>query len=186
MPVIRQIPSQPTDVLIAGQEMRSHAMLSKLNLGFEPMAIVGPPIQSLVISGSRDNPGEQLLVERMRPRSATHWDNTGSLVYNNSVISTPCGALIPVFGVQRFMDKPFAANLFTITGVTRDNVGAILGSCEVYAFDRWSMEMVGSTVSDGSGNYSIVVPSNRWHFIVSYLDGAPDKAGTTSRELTPS
>lgn len=70
--------------------------------------------------------------------------------------------------------------LFRIVGVTQDSAGAALGNCVVNLFRTRDNLFIGSTISDGSGNYGIVtkaLPQEQF-FVEAYLIGAPDRAGT--------
>ena len=73
---------------------------------------------------------------------------------------------------------------FSITGVTRDSTGSALGSCTVDLFQTGGDIFVGSTTSDGSGNFTIVTPNNAGTFyLVAYKAGSPDVAGTSVNTL---
>ena len=52
-----------------------------------------------------------------------------------------------------------------IIGVTRDNAGVPLGSCQVDLFLHGANTYVQSTVSDLGGNYLFVVPSNGPYYV---------------------
>lgn len=79
-----------------------------------------------------------------------------------------------------------ADQYFSITGVTRDSTGAVLGLVTVYLF-----EMVGGTplltkqvISDASGNYTFTVGDpTRSYWTVTYKAGAPDVAGASVNTL---
>ncbi len=82
------------------------------------------------------------------------------------------------------------AQLYTISGVTRDSTGATLDSCVVDIFDTVTNNFLATTVSDTNGNYSIGVngsPAARF-YAVAYKAGSPDVEGTTVNTLvsTPS
>jgi hypothetical protein len=70
-----------------------------------------------------------------------------------------------------------------ITGVTRDNTGAPLGGVTVDAFDTLTDTKKATTISDAFGNYIIYVPTVSPHYLVGYLAGSPDLAGTTQNIL---
>lgn len=75
---------------------------------------------------------------------------------------------------------------FKIVGITRDNTGAILGSCRVELMRTGGDTFVTETTSDGSGNFTLVTPNNSGTFyLVAYKVGSPDVAGTTVNTLTP-
>lgn len=75
------------------------------------------------------------------------------------------------------------AHLYLIAGITRDNTGVPLGLCVVKAYRTVDDVFVAQTLSDGTGNYTISVPSQAAHYLVAYLVGAPDVAGTTVNTL---
>ena len=43
---------------------------------------------------------------------------------------------------------------------------------------------IATTVSDGSGNFTLLPPVSGPYYLVAYLAGAPDVAGTTVNTLT--
>ncbi len=84
--------------------------------------------------------------------------------------------------------KPFRSQSFsdvakTITGVTKDSTGAALGNCVVQLFQTWNDTLVMETVSDGSGNYTVYPTGSAPYYIVAYLAGGTDVAGTTVNTL---
>jgi hypothetical protein len=73
---------------------------------------------------------------------------------------------------------------FSITGVTKDSTGTPLASVDVELFNTGSEQFLQKTTSDGSGNYSFVVPGNSSNYWVrAYKVGAPDVAGTTINNI---
>jgi hypothetical protein len=73
---------------------------------------------------------------------------------------------------------------FSISGITKDSTGTPIASCDVELFQTGSEKFLGRTTSDGSGNYSFVVPTNSGNFWVrAYKVGAPDVAGTTINNI---
>ena len=74
---------------------------------------------------------------------------------------------------------------YTISGVTKDSTGAILGSCTVRIFEtgtdiEWSV-----VTSDPVGAYTAVVPgkAGMTFYAVAYKAGSPDVSGTTVNTL---
>jgi hypothetical protein len=68
----------------------------------------------------------------------------------------------------------------SISGVTRDDAGTALGNCIVRCFQTSNDVKVAQTKSDPSGNYTIwTFDKTTQHYLVDYLPGAPDNAGTT-------
>lgn len=97
------------------------------------------------------------------------------------------------FTVESISRKPIR---YLISGQTLTNLGAPLGNCVVSIFQTISGttpesepkgRLVGSTVSDSNGNYSIEVQADpaMTFQAVAYLPGSPDVAGITVNTLTP-
>jgi hypothetical protein len=74
-----------------------------------------------------------------------------------------------------------------LSGVTRDSTGAALGSCTVHLFLTQGDIETNETISDTSGNFSFNVGTGTGtkYYIVAYLPGAPDRAGTSLNTLAP-
>ena len=70
-----------------------------------------------------------------------------------------------------------------IVGVTRDSSGAALGSCVVHLFRTVDDKLTEVQTSDGSGNFSFNVGGGELYYVVAYLPGSPDRAGTTVNTL---
>jgi hypothetical protein len=86
----------------------------------------------------------------------------------------------PVFISPRFR-LPAA---FRLTGTTRDSAGAPLGGCAVHLFNSADVE-IAETVSDGGGAFSFLTDQNSGtYYLVAYLPGSPDRAGTSANTLT--
>jgi len=79
---------------------------------------------------------------------------------------------------------PLPAKAYTITGITKDSAGAVLGSCNVFLFKTSTNEFVAATVSNAStGVYTFPVSAGFYYYTVSYKAGSPDVAGTTFNTL---
>jgi hypothetical protein len=78
-----------------------------------------------------------------------------------------------------FRSVPFSTSNTTISGVTKDSGGTPLGFCTVDLYLTGSEISIAQTISDASGNYNFDNPGSGPFFIVAYLAGAPDLAGTT-------
>jgi hypothetical protein len=76
---------------------------------------------------------------------------------------------------------------FQISGTTKDSSGSALGGCTVHLFATVSDEIVDAQVSDANGVYvcPTVLPGYS-HYVVAYLAGSPDVAGTTVNTLVGS
>ena len=83
---------------------------------------------------------------------------------------------------------------YLITGVTRNSSGVAIGNVSIEALEAITANtsepkgrLVGTTISDANGNYSIEVhadPAVKFQ-IDAYKAGAPDVAGTTVNTLVP-
>lgn len=80
----------------------------------------------------------------------------------------------------------FEERNYTISGVTKDSNGAALGNCTVKLFNKATDGVSQTAVSDASGNYSFIVDKTMQWYIVAYLAGGPDVAGTTVNTLAGS
>lgn len=81
---------------------------------------------------------------------------------------------------------------FRLSGQTLDSTGAALGNCRVVLFDSSRViaggdinPVVAETISDGSGNYSFIVPRPVDYQLIAYLPGSPDVAGITRDDVFP-
>ena len=72
-----------------------------------------------------------------------------------------------------------------LTGVSRDSTGAALGTCIVKLFRTVDDVLIAQTTSDGSGNYSFILPPSGPYYLVEYKDGGTPVAGTSLNTLTP-
>ena len=67
-----------------------------------------------------------------------------------------------------------------IRGYTKDSSGNPLPLCTVKAFKTGTDVMIGQTVSDGAAFFSVPIVATAGPFyLVAYLAGSPDVAGTT-------
>lgn len=193
MPVIRNVPQDPTDLVVQGEEMRLVAIASGVHAG-------GAPIQTSAFVRSElwlnwlQIPGEQSYPP-MHPDFTGYGlqrdSFAGTMIANNACISTPCGTLIP-FDTGNHLMNPFeqADVRWQLVGVTRDNAGAALGGCRVVVMEPGRMAVasapiVAEAISDGAGNYAIEVPMNVAYQVIAYKAGAPHVAGVSLNTLTP-
>lgn len=206
MPVILWVPPDPTDLVIQGEEMRRAAVSNDV-LGMQ----LGPlraqyidqraaALSPLILDAVEPNsllPGFQIYPP-MHP-DFTPYDTRqmnifdGTLIRANASVCTPCGAIWPAnFGASGILINNYvqATDRFAITGVTRDSAGSALGNCDVTVFEMGRIAVdgapvVGQTISDGSGNYSVPVPMNTYYEVIVHLSGSPDRAGISLRTVTP-
>lgn len=193
MPVINYIPTDPFDLVIQGEQFRSAGMMMPVS-GMFPLIDDPPedlPLQNVVLVAGEQNllsmvgsyPVPNVEVLRSRENSNFPAANFG--------ISTPTGALIPILPSQAMLrSSNTSTNTWTMTGVTRDSANAPLPSCRVVVLETGRINIngspvVGETTSDGSGNYSVVVPLNTAYQIIAYKPGSPDVAGITRSDVTP-
>jgi hypothetical protein len=80
----------------------------------------------------------------------------------------------------------YAQENFLITGTTKDSTGAALGLCAVHLFQTGYDILSGTTTSDASGNFRFYVNPLWTYYVVAYLPGSPDVAGTTINTLVGS
>jgi len=79
------------------------------------------------------------------------------------------------------------ARIAMISGVTRDSVGSILGSCVVELYETLTdlpLQKVTSDAVTGAFTFTAARYSPTTHYIVAYKAGSPDQAGTTLNTLT--
>ena len=86
-------------------------------------------------------------------------------------------------GTVIYRSTGVAKNNF-ITGITKDSAGTALGNCQVDLFLTSSDMPQQSVVSDAVGAFSFGNPGTGPFYMVAYLSGAPDVAGTSVNTLT--
>ncbi len=70
-----------------------------------------------------------------------------------------------------------------ITGITRTSSGNLNAGATVQLFNTSTGALVDTTVSDAQGNYTLTDPNNVACFVVAYLAGSPDVAGTSKNNI---
>lgn len=73
---------------------------------------------------------------------------------------------------------------FGVSGITKDSTGAVLPSCRVDCFSE-SKAWLGQVVSDGAGAFAFTGIGVGSVFLVAYLEGSPEVAGTTIHNVAP-
>jgi hypothetical protein len=73
---------------------------------------------------------------------------------------------------------------YIISGTTRDSTGAALGLCTVHLFRTSDDSEISQVNSTANGLFSVYVAAGVQYYIVAYLPGSPDVAGTTINTLT--
>lgn len=88
----------------------------------------------------------------------------------------------PALQFQRPRTAPAA---YTLSGITRDNTGAVLANCVVDLFYAGGdKQRYASTVSDANGAYTFVSGDNvSTFFVVAYKDGATPVGGSSLQSL---
>ena len=81
-------------------------------------------------------------------------------------------------------DRVLGTQNARIVGVSRDATGVALGSCTVKVFRTADDVLVGSTVSDGSGNWTAYPNQEGPYYLVEYKAGSPDVFGTSPNTNT--
>lgn len=75
--------------------------------------------------------------------------------------------------------------VWRLAGVSRDSTGAPLGNCTVKVFQTGDDVKVAEVISDASGNWSIEMLRQGPFYLVEYLVGSPDRAGTSINTIVP-
>src|SRR4051812_45632287 len=87
-------------------------------------------------------------------------------------------------GIVQTGAAPIFSFPYDIIGVTYDSTGLALPGCKVQIYRTGDDSYVSETTSDSSGNYAIPAWNMFTHYLVAYLPGSPDVAGTTVNTLT--
>lgn len=190
MPIIRPIPSDPTDLVLQGEQMRVSVLDEPvLSAGLVGGVSVNAGFSSLVPDEDAFLPMNSLIeINRL---SIRRQKNSNLQVRTNAGIATPCGGWIPLDYTPLINPFMQASVLWFITGVTKDSTQAPLGNCRVVGLETGRIENeniqaeVGETISDGSGNYTLPVPMNTAYQLTGYKAGSPDVAGITRNDVTP-
>jgi hypothetical protein len=88
--------------------------------------------------------------------------------------------------VTALVDKDFILTIgtYTISDITRDAGGDIIGNCTVQLFRTSDKAFVAETTSNASGEYSFTINSKvRQHFLIGYKSGTPNRFGTSDRNV---
>lgn len=81
---------------------------------------------------------------------------------------------------------PGGGGWLKFTGVTKDSGGSPLGGATVQLIHTSDDAFIQQQTSDPVGNYAVYSPYADGHYLVAYLPGSPDVAGTTVNTLTGS
>ena len=99
----------------------------------------------------------------------------------------PFGLQVPKFSKIHSSGFPSGNIVLHVRGVTKDSTSAPLAAVTVSLFLTSTNALLGTTVSDGSGNYDfpLFTPVGPF-YVVAYKAGSPDVAGTTVNTLVAS
>lgn len=120
------------------------------------------------------------LTSGFRPFARSGWGGRAAGHFRG-MVRGPAGTRGQI-GTRSFR-APAAAVNDVLSGVSRDSTGAPLAGCTVNLFRTVDNSFVDSTVSDGSGAWSIPTMARGPFFLVEYLAGSPDRFGTSPNTL---
>ena len=95
----------------------------------------------------------------------------------------------PLWDFDSFVNDKIAGQgvrLMSVSGTTRNATGGVLGGCNVKLFQTGTDLELGTTISNATtGAFTITsYVDNVTCYLVAYLPGSPDVAGTTVNTLT--
>mgnify|MGYP001179665348 FL=1 len=198
MPVILPSLPDPTELVLQGEQMRVSVIEAPVSAGAFLWGgqAVDAGFSSLVRDEDAFMPMNSLVEGNWL--SIRRQKNGVLQVRANGGIATPCGAWLPIDYSPLIRNMMQASVRWGISGVTKDSAGAALGDCRVVALETGRMAkdggfgtvgpespVVGETISDVSGNYTIEVALNTAHQLTGYKPGSPDVAGVTRNDVTP-
>jgi hypothetical protein len=100
-----------------------------------------------------------------------------------TALCNPSNLLNALYDEVVGFDRNFAEQNSRISGVSRDATGNPLAGVTVNLFRTADNVVIGSTVSDGSGNWLFYSVSGDPFYVVEYKSGAPDVFGTSPNNL---
>jgi hypothetical protein len=176
MRVLRRLLPDPTDLVVQGEQMRS-AALSWPIAGTTTPALLKPLDSGLVVQGWQTV--APMTDEGPTPPQRSVPFGREARPRLNAGIMTASG-FMPVYAneceVRAFAQ---ATSIFTITGVARTSAGTPVPGARVLAFYN-ETQLVGETLADGGGNYSIRTPYNGEHLITALLPSDRTAAGANA------
>ena len=159
---IAALPGAATGTGVAGAPTASLGVIAGLASG------TGTALDPTVTSGESTNAPAELA-----SGSGAAYDVTAAIGARAELVTITGIAFMPTI----------TAVTIAIRGVTRDQRGGIIGSCEVHCFRTSDDVEVGQVTSGSDGSFEIVVPAGVDHYLVAYKVGTPDVAGTTVNTL---
>lgn len=197
MPVIRQLPDDPFDLVLQGDQLRAAALFAGVHAGAVPACLArltngaAEPYRVGVVVAGEQTYAPMVGGFPVPNVEILRGQGDGSMISANALISTPCGALIVVPLGLRLMEIDLGSAVrWLITGMTRDSTGAALGACRVVVLEVGRVQkdgapVVAETISDGGGNYSVEVPLNVAYQVMAYKTGSPDTGGVSLNTVVP-
>jgi len=93
------------------------------------------------------------------------------------------------FPQSRFpLSKPGDSKIWTLSGTLVDLNSNPIANSNVYVFRMDLITLVGQTITDGGGNWSIIVPTNGVSYLAVSYRGAPygaEIAGVSAGTISP-
>jgi len=195
MPVILPSLQDPTDLVVQGLQLSIPDEPYQWESYWSPLISDPPDRLPNVVFSQVTLPYETGMMEISTRRFSARVSNSaiGHGIRANACVCTPTGATIPVqLGQQLGLKNDIGQTTvqFLLSGITKDDTGAPLGNCRVVVFETARLQIDGApivveTVSDGSGNYAVIVPMNTAYQAIAYKPGSPDVAGITRNDLVP-
>lgn len=101
--------------------------------------------------------------------------------FASRVNPVPCPVADP-----RFFTVQLDYKSYSLSGISRDSAGSVLGNCVVQLFRTANDELLQEVTSDASGNFWFSLMPPGPYYLVAYKAGGTDVAGTTLNTLNPS
>lgn len=151
---------------------------------------VGFPLQAWQQGGSSGwsmNPGIGIA-----PNKAVNLRRLGTMYADpcQTAVVNPAALFDEMYDMDVSFDRDLGQQNTRIVGVSRDATGVALGSCVIKVYRTVDDVVVGSTTSDGSGNWTVYPNQQGPYYFVEYKAGSPDVFGTspntnTATQFTP-
>ena len=198
MPVIREVPTDPTDVLIQAELFRSEAFRTPVGAVALPPLVAGDCLApqasvGVVVAGAQEYLTMQAdfaysVGSNLSANSYGSW-----MARNNGAIATPCGALVPLEPSKAScMQRRFVqgTELWRISVTTQDSGGTAIAGARVMALEVGQLYEGGQPlqvegITDGSGVVALDVPTNTDYLLVAYKSGSPDVSGVSVQTVGP-
>jgi len=186
MPIIRDTLKDPTDLVMQGEQLRAASFLTSVS-GWGLLAGSADMMNTLpfLLVEAEDEEATGMIANGLIAQARLRSIENGACMSANCGIVTPTGAMVfmDYSLISTFVE---ASVLWALTGVTRDyTTQTAIAGCEVDAHEvgrlavaagssrtfystgnpnpgqfEGNQSLVGQTISDGSGNYTIPVGTN--------------------------